>query len=143
MAHVPHNFRPAVVDALRQLFQQHKQTNTHLEAIMSTLKELQDLQSRLQTDVAQQTQEISTIQANLTAQLQDLSGQIQQLREGNPQLDLTNLTMSVNQLEANHAALLALAKQVTGADIPQPAPLVSTAPSSELAEKPPTAEPSL
>jgi len=99
---------------------------------MSNLQDLTALQTRLQQDVQTQANDIQVIQNNLTAQLKDLNDQIFKLQQQQPTLDLTALTMSVNQLESNHQSLLALAKQAAGAEhIPAPEPLISTAPSSD------------
>src|SRR3569833_760286 len=121
-----------LIAALDRLYREHESTNRTIRGIMSNLQDLTALQTRLQQDVQTQANDIQVIQNNLTAQLKDLNDQIFKLQQQQPTLDLTALTMSVNQLESNHQSLLALAKQAAGAEhIPAPEPLISTAPSSD------------
>lgn len=76
---------------------------------------------------------LAVIQKNLTTQLCDLVNAVRKIHETPtaPPLDLTPIDMSIAQLESNHLALLALAKDAAGIDdMPAPEPLISTAPSS-------------
>jgi len=132
--------RRALSGALVCVLRSQLRMNQRINILVSTVQDLQDLQARLAADVATQSADIAVIQNNLTVQLKDLSDEIQRLQDAQPTLDLTNITMSINQIESNHLALLALAKQAAGVEtIPPPPPLIPTAPSSDQ-PKPPTVD---